>query len=82
VRAPKPPALGHWRSGVLGHASFEAMMLHRMDQQEWTDVSLGARIGVSSTTVYNWRMGKYAPTARDLARLATAFGVPICITAV
>ena len=80
MKAPKPAALGHWRSGVREHESLPAMLSHLRDTTNRTNIDIATGIGVSECTVRNWLSGKTTPPAADLARLATLFGCTLMVT--
>jgi len=80
MRQPKPPALGHWRSGVREHASLPAMLAHLMDTTNRTRLDVAKGVGVDESTIRNWLSGKTTPPAADLARLATLFGCTLMVT--
>lgn len=41
----------------------------------WSQHELGARVGVTAVTVYNWERGQYDPRPRELRKLAKLFGL-------
>ena len=45
------------------------------EEQGWTQLELGNKLGVTPVTVYNWERGQHMPTALQLRALALAFGV-------
>ena len=47
------------------------------DEKGLTDASIASALGFSSTTLYDWRDGKYQPKLDKLIKIAEFFGVTI-----
>ena len=43
--------------------------------QQWTQLELANRLGVTPSAVYNWEAGNAEPKVKQLRALALAFGV-------
>jgi transcriptional regulator with XRE-family HTH domain len=46
-------------------------------ERGWSQQDLAVKLGVTSSTVYNWERGKFEPTASKFKALALAFSVPM-----
>ena len=47
------------------------------DEKGVKDGAVAAAIGISPTTIYDWREGKYTPKVDKLMKLASFFDVPL-----
>jgi transcriptional regulator with XRE-family HTH domain len=45
------------------------------EEQDWTQLELAVKLGVTPATVYNWERGRYEPSATKLRQIARLFGI-------
>ncbi len=47
------------------------------EEQNWTQLEVAFKLGVTPATVSNWERGIYEPKASQLRAIARLFGVPM-----
>lgn len=47
------------------------------DEKKVTDYEVAKRTGVETSTLSNWKIGRYTPKVNKVARIAKYFGVSI-----
>ena len=45
------------------------------EEAGWTQLELAYKLGVTPSTIHNWEVGRFEPTASKLRQLAHVFGV-------
>ena len=62
---------------MKGGAAIYKKYAELRDKFEVTDNAVSKKTGVSTSTLTNWKYGRYNPKTEKLKKLADYFGVPI-----
>ncbi len=62
---------------MKGGAAIYKKYAELRDKFEVTDYAVSKKTGVSTSTLTNWKYGRYNPKTEKLKKLADYFGVPI-----